>query len=404
MLYFSELKGKNVYTEDNIYIGQLKDIIFLVSADNPQITKLVLKSRENPETIIPIEALKKLNDRLTISKNYEVSDLKEDELFLAKNLLDNQIIDIAGNKVVRVNDVVIQDKPGFFVAGVDIGLLGVLRWFGLENVFTKVLSRFRIKPTSQFLSWADIHPLELTRGHVKIKKEQAKLRNIRPEDLADYLEETNVANAGHVLDILDAQKAVEVISNLNVNYQSALFKQFRSEKAAKIIAKLDPEDAVDILLTLSKKKREKILSFLSDESFKEIDYLLSLSKTPIGSILTTEFLTVQPDQTVKEIVAEIQKETSDFYSLNYVYIVNKEKQLVGVIDLHELLLQRKDIQVYKFMSQDLIIVHLATPEIVVLRRLVKYKLAALPVVDKEKRMLGIVRFDDVMDLFLNEYE
>lgn len=403
MLYFSELKNQKVYTEDNIFFGRLKDIIFLVS-DTPTITKLVVKTKTDSDLIIPLKFLVKIDGNITVGKNFQTAKLEDNELFLADNLLDNQIIDIAGNKIVRVNDVVIQDKPGYYIAGVDIGLLGLLRWFGLEDFLLRILGKLGIKITSDFLSWGDVHPLELTRGHVKIKKEQTKLDKIRPEDLADYLEKTNTSNISRILKVLDEKTATNVINNLSINYQTGLFKQFSSEKAAKLLSSMDSEEAVDVLLTLSKKKREKIMSFLDDKTHKEIEYLLSLSKTPIGKILTTEFITTESTDRVKEVIAKIRKETSDFYTLNHIYVVNKEKQLVGVFDLHELLLNKPETRVYKFMTQNLSVIHLTTPEIVVLRKIVKYKINNLPVVDKENHILGIVRFDDVMDSFLRAYE
>lgn len=403
MLYFSELKNQKVYTEDNIFFGKLKDIIFQVS-DTPTVTKLVIKTKSDPELVIPIKYLVKMNGGITVGKNFQETKLEDNELYLANNLLDNQIIDIAGNKIVRVNDVVIQDKPGYYIAGVDIGLLGLLRWFGLEDLLLRILGRLGIKLTSQFLSWGDIHPLELSRGHVKIKKEQTKLDKIRPEDLADYLEMTNTSNISRILKVLDEKTATNVINNLSINYQTGLFKQFTSEKAAKLLANMDSEEAVDILLTLSKKKREKIMSFLDDKTFKEIEYLLSLSKTPIGKVLTTEFLIAESTDRVKEVIKKIKTETQDFYTLNHVYVINKEKQLVGVFDLHELLLQKPETRVYKFMTQNLSMIYLTTPEIVVLRKIVKYKISSLPVVDKDRRILGVIRFDDVIDSFLREYE
>ena len=194
MLYFSEIVGKKVYTEDNIHIGYLEDLIFLV-AENPIVTKFVIRDQANQKLIISIDYLQKINKILTIEKEFLVSYLEENELYLVKNLLDKQIIDLKGNKIVRVNDVALQDKDKLSIAGVDVGILGIFRRLriGAEN-FYKIASFFNIKLASQFLSWADIQPLELMRGNVRLRKRR-KIRKIRPEDLADYLEKTNVINA-----------------------------------------------------------------------------------------------------------------------------------------------------------------------------------------------------------------
>lgn len=400
MIYFSELKNKKVYTEDNVPVGRLRDLIFKAS-DNPLITKILIEDPERGQMMVPTEYVKKIEGDLgdlILLKHYQLDSLSEDEMFLGKNLLDNQIIDIAGDKMVRVNDVAIQEKPELMVAGVDIGLLGILRWFGLEESANKFVGIFRKNLTSRFLSWSDIQTLELTRGHVKIKKEQKKLDKIRPEDLADYLEQTNVANISNIIKLLEPQRAADVINNLNLNYQIEVFKQFELTEAVKILKLMDPEESADIIAALTKKRRDKILELLDEKSRKSIEYLLKLSKTPVGEIITTEYLTVSPHQTVKEVIDQVRQVTRDFNDLHYVYVLNKESQLVGVFSLHELLLQNLDNVVYRFMNPNVTTVYLSTPESVVLSKLLKYRLYALPVIDPERHVLGLVTFDDVSSL------
>ena len=402
MLYFSELKNKKIYTEDNVFVGKLKDMVFHAS-EAPNITDLVAKSAKG-DLMIPIEFLKNFNKEIIIQKGYKVSELEENQLYMTQNLLDNQIIDIAGDKLVRVNDIAIQDKPGYFIAGVDIGLLGILRWFGLDEFLIRASKKFNINLSSQFLSWADIHPLELTRGHVKIKKELTKLKKIRPEDLADYLERTNVSNISRILNVVDQETATDVIENLNINYQTELFKHFDPNKSSKIIAKIDPEEAVDILLSLNRKRKKEILDALDTRTFDKITHLLNLSRTPVGHFLTTEYLKVPSSDRVKDVLYKINEKTRDFFVLFYVYVVNENDELVGVFNLHELILQNQETPVYKFMSQNLITIHLNTPEVIVLRKLVKYKLYSLPVLDKFNKIVGVVTFDDVIEHGIKHYD
>lgn len=399
MIYFSEIKNKQVFTEDGIRVGKLYDLIFLAT-DKPNVTKLVVDSSSDAPLIIPIEYVVKIRERIVLSKKYQKSELGENELFVEKNLLDKQIIDIKGSKIVRVNDIAIQDKPNYYVAGADIGLLGILRWFKLERRVQNLSAKFGVRIAPNFLSWADIQPLELTRGRVKLKTELEKLEKIRPEDLADYLEQTNVKNITKILNVLDEEFAAEVIGNMNVNYQTALFKNFNDNKTAKIVSLIDPDEAVDILLTFSPKKREQIVKLLSEEKRHEIEYLLSLSKTPIGEIITSEFLAVAPDDTAKIIIDKIRAQTADFSFLHYVYVVNKQGQLMGVINLHELIMQLPDTPAYKFMVQDVVVVHLTTPEDIAIKKMLKYELQALPVIDKEKKLLGIITVDDIAEFIL----
>ncbi len=401
MLYFSELKGKKVETEDHVEIGHLEDLIFLAS-ETPRVTKLLIKDKFKKNIIIPIDYLKKINRVIAIKKNFIFGELVENELHVMRNLLDKQIIDIIGNKVVRVNDVAIVDKKGLQVAGVDISLLGILRRLKLENFLLKIYNFFNLKYTARFLSWADIQPLELSRGRVKLKIREEKLEKIKPEDLADYLEQTNIKNIRRILNMLDEKFAVNVISNLNVNYQASLLRQFPKEKTAKIISMIDPDEAIDVLLTFSKKRRDDILNIIEPSKRRELKYLLFLSKTPIGDILTTEFITVQPNNTVREVIDIIKMETPAFYFLNNVYVVNENKQIVGVFNLHEMLLQSLDTPVYKFMVPNVVVVHLTTPEETVLHKMIKYKVQAIPVIDGGKHILGIVTFDDIADFVLKK--
>lgn len=401
MLYFSEIARKKVYTEDNIHIGHLEDLIFLV-AENPIVTKIVIRDSANQRLIVSTDYLQKIGKYLTIEKEFLVTILEENELYLVKNLLDKQIIDLKGNKIVRVNDVALQDKDKLSIAGVDVGILGIFRRLriGAEN-FYKILSLFNVKLASQFLSWADIQPLELIRGNVKLRKKEEKLEKIRPEDLADYLEKTNIINARKFLKILDTEKAAEVIGNLNINYQTALFKHFQTAKAAKLIGFLDPDEAVDVLLTLTKKKRDEVMEKLEPQVKAKIIHLLELSKEPIGALLTTEYLTVDPEDTVRHVIDKIKNDTKDFSSLYTVYVVNKENQLTGAVSLHEVLREDLDMPLYKFMSQNLVVIHLTTPVEIAMKKFLKYHLTSLPVINQDKRLEGIVNFDDITNYVLN---
>ena len=401
MLYFSELKGKHVKTEQGIRLGRLTDLVFLAAAQ-PTVTKLVVDGGHNHLYIIPIRYIIKLNAVITIMDSFSVEAIAHQELYLGKNLLDQQIIDIRGNKVVRVNDVALQDKPVLTIAGVDIGIIGVLRWFGVDETFGRILRLLGKTITSRFLSWTDIQPLELARGKVVLKKEEKKLSRLMPEDLADHLETMSIRNVTRVLSLMDEELAAEVIESLNITYQQNLFKEFTPERSAILVEHMNPDDAVDILLTLTERRRAAIITNLSQHKNTEISSLLSLSNTPIGGLITPEYFVANPEETAMRIRQRIQGETQDFSSLSYVYAVNAQKQLVGVSSLHELLLAPSDKPLYKFMNPSLVVLHLTTPKTTAIKRMLKYKLETLPVIDDNKHMLGIVTIDDLAESILDK--
>ncbi len=399
MLYFSELVDRKIYTEDNIYVGKLEDLIFKLS-ERADISKLVIRTKLDPKTIVDSADLIKVNGSITIKKNYHVVELEENELYLSKNLLDSQIIDISGDKMVRVNDVAIQNQPSLFIAGVDIGLIGFLRWFGLEDFANKMLNRYGITLKSQFLSWADIQTLELSRGHVRIKTEQLKLQKIRPEDLADYLEQTNIDNIGHVLRSFTLQHAGEVLDNLNLNYQVEFFKKNDPKEAAHFMSHMEPEEAADVLAALPKKKKDTLLELLNESSRKRIEHLLSISESPVGDLLSTEFLTMDSNATAKDVLKTIKEVAQDFGEILYVYYLNADKQLTGVSSLKSIIAQNPDTPAYKFMRPQIEVVSLSTPVSVVWKKLLKYKYYVMPVVDRDRRMIGLVKLDDVSELIM----
>ncbi|MCL4374985.1 CBS domain-containing protein [Patescibacteria group bacterium] len=403
MLYFSEIKGKKIYTEDGVLVGKLEDLIFQASS-LPRLTKLVVRTVRADKIFVDINCLQKINGGVVINKKYNLGELVENELFLVKNLLDKQIIDLKGHKVIRVNDVVIQDKEGWYISGVDVGALAILRWLKLDKLIEKIYLLVGLHINSRFLSWGLIQPLELGRGKVKLKKREETLHHIHSEDLADYLEKTNIRNARKFLDTLDDRFSASVIENLNFNFQTAIFASFTPDKAARALEYVDGDEAVDILLSLPAKKRRAIISLLSDAKKQEIMYLLDLSKTPIGQLVSSEFLAVESDLTAREIVNLVHSRTSDYSFLSYVYVVNKDRQLVGVFNLHELLLQSPDTPVSKFMVQNVVVIHLSTPEEIAIKKMLKYKIYSLPVINRDKHILGLVTYDDVTNFILERLQ
>lgn len=402
MLFFSELIGKRVFIDDKHYVGKLSDIMFL-NEDTSRVTKIVVLSDTKTRHEVPITALRQVNNHLVVSKSIEAAK-KENEISVATVLLDRQIIDLVGNKVVRVNDVVLQDSAQLSVSGIDIGILGIFRRVGIEHIIQKTTKLLHFEIPMQLLSWSDILNLELDHGQVKIKQREEKLAKIHEEDLADYLEMTNIHNVHTFISALGPKKAAEVVESLTVNYQVEVFQRFDAQKGAELINLIDPDEAVDILLALDRPKRDKIMETLSAKKQQDLHKLMTFSRTPVGKLMTSEFFTIESHQTVKEILTSIKLQTADYSSLGPIYVLNREDQLVGVFNVHELLMQNADTPAYKFMITEPIVVLLTTPIEVVIYKLLKYNIPALPVINREKHMLGIITIDDVSELLLKKIQ
>lgn len=407
MYYFSELVNKKVVNENNRTIGKLKDFLFLAE-ESPKITKLFVRKSKWRSYSIPIQDLKNINGRIVISKDFTEKDSTDNEFSLAHNLLNRQIIDVKGGKVVRVNDIAIQDKQPpsgdnkedkkeYYIAGVDVGFRAILRWFKLEKAATPIYKALKLYSHPHFLSWGDIEPLELAKGNVQLKKDITDLERMRPEDLADYLEKTNIRNVNKIITDLSEAYAADVIEDLNVNYQTALFKRFAPEKASKIIDHLEPDEAVDILLTLPREKRIEILEGLEKTKNEELRELMKYSKTSVGKLINPDFISIGSEITAGDALSKVKEALVEQPFAKYVYCVNNEGHLVGVFELPNLLIQPSDTPVYKFMEQDVVVAHLTTPQEIALKRMLKYKLYALPVISDNQKMIGVVTFDDMIE-------
>src|SRR3989344_917025 len=157
MLYFAELSGKRVVSADGSTIGRLTDFAFLAT-DQPLVTKLRVDTKVG-HILVPVSSVQAIKDVVTLTSGYETVGISENELSVRIHLLDQQIIDIKGNKVVRVNDVAIQEKPYLVIAGVDVGILGIARWLRLEQFLNRSLAPFGKVATSSFLAWENIQPV-----------------------------------------------------------------------------------------------------------------------------------------------------------------------------------------------------------------------------------------------------
>ena len=288
-------------------------------------------------------------------------------------------------------------QPQLHISGVDIGALGVLRWFGLEDIVSKVSRLLGREIIPKFLAWTDVAPVELARGKVVMKQSDTKLKRLKPEDLAGHLDTMSIRNVKRIINMFEDVYAAEVFSNLSVWSQTSLLRSFLPAKSASIISQLETSEAVDALITLRRSEKDKIINLLDRQQQHEIKRLMGLAKTPVGHVVSNQFLTVKPQDSANTILNKVRAARNDIDDIRYVYVVNNENQLIGIFTLYELIIQKSDVSAYKFMIQNPIVVQLSTPKELVLRRMQKYNLNSVPVVTEKRHMLGIVDLLDLLD-------
>jgi CBS domain-containing protein/sporulation protein YlmC with PRC-barrel domain len=400
MIYFSEIYNKKVFTQEGNLLGRLTDVLFL-PVETPLLTKIVVDGKQNH--IIPIHSVRKFNGKGIYLNDFTDDEQKENEISLSKNLQNQQIVDLKGSKIIRVNDVVINTTPQYAVSGIDIGFRGILRWLFFGRMFEDFVRNLPLTKSSEFIPWSEIQPKELQNGRIVLRKAQEQLKKMFPEDLADDLEKTTITNALNILKVMDKEMSAKVIADLKLNYQEEVLNRFPAEKSAEILSLIDPDEAVDVLLALNSKKKNEILSKMKKDVRTDLEQLLSHAKTPVGHLMTSDFLAVNSDKTVKDAIEAVKKVADDFSEIFYIYVKNKQDQLVGVINLSELLTQKPDTQLFRIMNQNLVLGRLTTPKEIVANKLLKYHLYAMPIVNENKTLLGIVSLQDISEDLLKEH-
>ncbi|PJE63634.1 hypothetical protein COU89_02300 [Candidatus Roizmanbacteria bacterium CG10_big_fil_rev_8_21_14_0_10_45_7] len=395
MFYFSQLQGKKIVSEKGHSMGVLRDLIFLAAEGAPIVTKLVVK-KYSKIRMYAIADVVSINHFVVVKHEPQLVELAEDELFVDQNLLNKQIIDVLGSKIVRVNDVAIQNNANtYYIAGVDIGLRGIFRWLGMEPLLAPFYMFFGVAHKPHLLPWESIQPLELSQGQVKLKNKQDKLNAIRPEELADYLERTTIKNVHSIIDSLSKKTAAQVIGNLHISYQQALLRRFTPERAAEILELVQTDEAVDIMSTMNRQQKEDILKLLSAQKRKHIEELLRLSHTSIGKLIYPHVLTASYDDTVGTAIEKVKKSVIGTSFAHYVYICNEHEELIGVITLYDLFMHEPRTPLYEIMEPDVVVIYPKTSKEMVIQKMLRYKMYALPVVTEHHKIIGVVTFDDV---------
>jgi len=330
---------------------------------------------------------------------------------LGKIVLDRQIVDTSGKKVVRVNDIqLIKAGQNLRVTHAAIGLRSMLRRLGYEQIIDSVVST--IKPKARYLTsdslinWKYVHaiPNRSIQSSVKLNLSNEDIKGLHPADLADILEDLDSHGRELIFNNLDPKLAAETLSEVEDDVQVNLLKNESPESVAKIIEQMDTDDAADILHELGEKKAEVIISKISDEEVvEEIHELLEHEDDTAGGLMSTEVFEVSETMKKSEILEKIKNEHEEIESIYDLFITNKAGFLLGTCSLKDLLIQQEDIEIGEIMNKS-DIKYLSPGEHwrEVAKFMSKYNLINAPVIDSQHELLGIISVDDLLPWLLDE--
>jgi len=402
MLHVSNLTGKPVSDVDGERIGTLKDLVASVRGDmpHPQIVAIVVK-RSVGILIVPIADVAvliapavPLNQRLKDIVPYVPA---EHDLFLVRDVLDKQIIDTNGVRVVRVNDLELaRVNHHFYLANVDIGGLGLLRRLGLSKAALRVAHRLGKELPPGIVSWDSV---ELLPGDqpMRLKVPSDKITDLYPADIAEIISDLSRSESSALLESLDVKTVADTLESVEPDFQASLVETMADEKVADVLEEMAPDEAADLLAELPEDRSNDLLNLMQDEEAKDVRKLLAYPEDSAGGIMTTDYITVRTELTAEQAISVIRETAHEAEAIYYVYVLDQDERLVGVFSLRDLVLANPKKPVAEFMHHRVVSVNLTDSQEEVAQAVAKYSLLALPVVDDEKRLHGIVTADDALD-------
>ena len=398
MAYLSEIIGRPVTDLDGKYIGKLRDVIVRPWAEfpHPLIEGVAIEGKGGLH-YLPFNSVAALLSPVIPLKYRENESpeftIKEDDVLLSRDVLDKQIIDTDGARVVRVNDVELVRVNGtIYVSNVDVSWLGVVRRLGLVG-----LAHFLAGHTKQRgIAWDDVELMRRDQS-MQLRIPAGKLHELHPADLADIVKDLNRLESGQLLDTLDVQHLADTLEEVEPEFQAELVEHMSNEKVADVLEEMEPDEAADLLADLPKDRKEDLLALMEKEDADDVRKLLTYPEDSAGGIMTTEYAFIPPNLTAAEAIKELRAMADEVETMFYVYVVDTEGVLVGAFSLNNLIFALPGQMVSEFMSKRLVTVNLTDDQQMVAQTVAKYDLLAVPVVDDQNRLHGIVTADDALD-------
>jgi magnesium transporter len=406
--YLSGIIGKEAFDIDGEAIGVIKDLLInaVPGVHNDSGSQIVigvkLKIRKDTKffsfnNFRVVKARELLN--VTCS---DLVELNNDEvingLLLVENILDKQIVDLNGRKLVRVNDVrLVTLSMGTYALAVDIGIEGLLRRIGISQPIKRFLSIFKITIPASFILWEDVQAIDFSNLNIKLSKSYAKLHTLHPSDLADILEELGKNSSMSVFSSLNEEQAADVLEELETHAQVHILESMPVDKAADVLEKMPADEVADILDELEDDKAEILLKEMDTESSQEVRDLLEYDDNLVGSIMTTDYLAFSATLTVAEVLVELRSKKPEAAELYNMFVTESNEELIGTFNLRDLVVSEPGVTISQIMKSEPVSLYDNQKVGAIAEIVSKYNLLAVPVIDETFKLQGMVVIDDVIE-------
>ncbi len=408
MAYLSELIGREVRDHKGLPIGTLRDVL-IVSDERTHYPRVVALAVSVPgqsaPRLLPWGGDEDLAGfKIKLQKPPQAPyQPNGNAIWLARDLMDKQIIDTNDHRIVRVNDLEL-GKLGtdYCLINVDIGGRGLLRRLGMEDLAERLAHGLKRELPAREIAWSDVSILP--GGNIRLNVTRKQLNELHPADIAEILEDAGPRMAAELIRTLDDEKVADTLEELQPDFQAEVLEEFSDERAADIVEEMQPDEAADLLNEMDKERREDILNLMDKEDKAEVEELLVHKEDTAGGLMNTRYVTVPPGITAAEAMQRLRQMASarEAETIYYVYITDAAEHLAGVVSLSDLVLADPNTLVDEIMHKHPVKVDVQTNRADVLETISRYDLLAVPVVDADGRLLGIVTADDALEMILPE--
>jgi magnesium transporter len=402
-VFVSELVKMPVLDPTGDDLGRVKDFIVIKGEPLPRVSSLILEKKKK-QYRLEWTNVGIFNKRIISSNIYaantEQYDPSDDDLLVARDIFDKQIVDANGAKVVRVNDVKLEGQNGnACLVAVDVGIRGILRRIGIERKSENLYTVFGKTLPHNLIRWGYIQPLEPRLTTISLIVPRQMISALHPADIADIISKVPHEQGIALFKGLDPNVAAEALHELEANVKRAIIESLDKDHATDVVERMPPDEAADLMSDLESEKAKELLESIEKDEAQDIQELLAHEEDTAGGLMTNQFLAYPPDLTVPEAIERLRIDSPNVEATYYIYIVQGEK-LAGVLSLRDLILASPNVRLSEIMETKLKTVLPEANQQVVADLISKYNLLAIPVVDADDNLLGIVTIDDIIDIFL----
>jgi magnesium transporter len=397
--FFSQLHGIPIYDRERQQVGELRDLAIRWEGETPKV--MGIKYAKGVQQLIPVDRVESVEPTGVKLKGVLEADrlipMEPDEIYMGKWLMDKQIIDTKGAKVVRVNDIKLfwlksGERKYLLPVAVDIGLRGLARRLGVEFLFKK--------RENHYVWWQSIQHLEEKTANLQLISEKSQLDKLHPADLADILEDLDYKKRTDFIEDLDVETVAEAVAEMEADTQMEILEHLDSRQAAEILQEMPPDEAADLLGELTEEKSDELLKHMDPEEAQEVRELMEHEEGTAGALMTTEYIALPPELTVAEAFTRLRKLAAEAETIYYLYILGEDETLLGVVSLRDLLVAEPETKLQDLMQTRIISVGCEDTNEQVTELIDKYALLALPVVDEGGKLEGIITVDDVLEMMI----